>query len=143
MPDILHDLPIKASPERAFHSMTSPSGLDQWWTESSSGEPVLHAEYVLGFGPEYNWRARVTKCVPNEEFELEMIEAMDDWLGTRVGFRLTSAGDHTRLSFRHTGWREVSPHFRTSSCCWAMYLRILRRYLEYGETVPYHLRLEV
>jgi len=29
------------------------------------------------------------------------------------------------------------------SCyCWAMYLRIMRRYLEHGESVPYERRLD-
>jgi hypothetical protein len=45
--------------------------------------------------------------------------------------------------FRHTGWAEPNEHFRISNHCWAMYLRILRRYLEYGEIVPYEQRLDV
>ena len=36
------------------------------------------------------------------------------------------------------------PEFYRVSCnCWAMYLRILRRYLEHGEIVPYDVRLDV
>lgn len=37
----------------------------------------------------------------------------------------------------------ANDHFRTSSCCWAQYLRILRRFLEHGERVPYAERLDV
>jgi hypothetical protein len=37
----------------------------------------------------------------------------------------------------------MDDEFRRSSYCWAMYLRILRRYLEHGETVPYERRLDV
>jgi len=43
----------------------------------------------------------------------------------------------------HTGWPEDNKHWRISCYCWAMYLRLLRRYLEYGEIVPYERRLEV
>ncbi|MBK5256329.1 MAG: SRPBCC domain-containing protein [Vicinamibacteria bacterium] len=142
MADILHEFPINAPVARVFEGITTPAGLDQWWTQFSSGEPGPGAEYALGFGPEYDWDARVTRYVPNEEFELELVEAMDEWLGTRVGFRLTEAGDHTQVSFWHSGWKEATPHFRTSSYCWAMYLRILRCYLETGETVPYEERLD-
>ena len=39
------------------------------------------------------------------------------------------------------GWLEANAHFRRSSYCWAMYLRLLQRYLEQGETVPYADRL--
>ena len=141
MASILHDLTIKAPASRVFDCMTTPGGLDQWWTHYSSGRPRVGAEYALGFGPEYNWEARVTRCVRNKEFELELVEAMNDWMGTRVGFSLVAAGDHTQVSFSHSGWKETSHHFRTSSFCWAMYLRILQRYLELGETVPYEERL--
>ena len=105
MADVFHDFPIKVSPAQVFQAVSSPSGLDQWWTRTSRGEPFEGADYELGFGPGYDWRARVTRCAPNTDFELE--------------------------------------HYRISNCCWAMYLRILRRYLEYGETVSYEDRLDV
>jgi uncharacterized protein YndB with AHSA1/START domain len=143
MVSILHEFTIKAAASRIFECMTTPPGLDQWWTQYSSGEPGLGAQYSLGFGPEYDWEARVTQYVKNQEFELELVEAADDWLGTRVGFRLLSLGDHTQVSFRHTGWKEETHHFGTSSFCWAMYLRVLRRYIERGETTPYEQRLDV
>jgi len=141
MASILHDFTIKAPSSRVFECMTTPGGLDQWWTHYSSGQPAPGAQYALGFGPEYDWEARVTRCVRNEEFELELVEAMDEWMGTRVGFRLVPHGDHTQVSFWHTGWAEPTAHFRASSFCWAAYLRLLRRYLESGETVPYEQRL--
>ena len=75
--------------------------------------------------------------------EWEMIEADDDWTGTRVGVRLTQNGEHTMLDFYHSGWRHANDHFRTTSCCWAAYLRVLRRFLEHGERVPYDVRLDV
>jgi hypothetical protein len=34
-------------------------------------------------------------------------------------------------------------HYRTSCHCGALYLRILRRHLEHGESVPYERRLDV
>lgn len=73
MADVLHDLPIKAPAEQVWDAVTSPDGLDQWWTKTSSGEPVEGSEYELGFGSGYEWRARVTRAVPSSEFELEMI----------------------------------------------------------------------
>jgi uncharacterized protein YndB with AHSA1/START domain len=143
MTDILHDLPIRAEARRVFEAVSSPAGLDRWWTLSSAGEPAPGAEYALDFGPQYRWRARVTRSVPDAEFELELTKADADWTGTRVGFQLERRDGATWLRFRHTGWREANEHCRISSNCWAMYLRILRRYLEHGETVPYGMRLDV
>jgi hypothetical protein len=38
--------------------------------------------------------------------------------------------------------RSSVERYRISSNCWAMYLRILRRSLEHGESVPYEKRLD-
>jgi uncharacterized protein YndB with AHSA1/START domain len=143
MPDILQDFPIRASQKKVFEMFTTPAGLDAWWTKRSAGHPAENAEYELFFGPEYDWRARVTKCVPDVEFELEMTRADADWTGSRVGVRLEGKGDVTRVQFRHVGWPEPNAHYRTSCHCWALYLRVLRRYLENGECVPYDVRLDV
>ncbi len=143
MADIFHDLPIKAPLERVFRAVSTPQGLDTWWTKRSKGKPQEGAEYELWFGPEYDWRARVSRCAPNSDFELEMVRADNDWVGTRVGVHLEQRGDLTWVQFHHTGWPSLNEHFRISSCCWAMYLRILRRSLEHGESVPYEARLDV
>jgi uncharacterized protein YndB with AHSA1/START domain len=143
MPDVLLDLPIRAPIDRVFQAVSTPRGLDCWWTKQSAGSPAEETEFELGFGPEYNWRARVTRCVPNSEFELRMILADDDWTGTFVGFQLEDRNGTTWVKFHHTGWPSANEHFRISSNCWAMYLRILRRYLEHGEQVPYEDRLDV
>jgi uncharacterized protein YndB with AHSA1/START domain len=143
MPDIFHDFPINAPRARVFKAVSDPQGLDAWWTKTAAGEPREGAEYDLGFGPQYAWRARVTGVVPDSEFELQLVAADVDWTGTRVGFRLDGNGGTTQVRFHHTGWPTLNEHYRISCYCWAMYLRILRRFLEHGETVPYEHRLDV
>lgn len=142
MADIFHDFPINVAPVRVFQGVSTPLGLDQWWTKKSSGKAVVGTEYQLLFGPTYDWRAKVTQCVPDRVFELQMTRADGDWLGTRVGFELEGGTDVTQVRFHHTGWPALNEHHRISCFCWAMYLRILRRYLEHGETVPYERRLD-
>jgi uncharacterized protein YndB with AHSA1/START domain len=143
MADIFHDFPINVPVDRVFNAVTTPEGLDTWWTQRSAGRPEDGAEYELWFGPEYDWRAKVTRCVPDSEFEVEMTRADSDWIGTRVGLRLEPRGAGTWVRFYHTGWPSLNEHFRISCTCWAMYLRILRRSLEHGESVPYEIRLDV
>ncbi len=142
MADIFQDLPIKAPIAKVFEAISTPTGLDQWWTDKSSGKPALGVEYKLQFGPEYDWRAIVTKCVPPREFELQITRSDGDWKNTRVGFGLELKEGLTWVGFYHSQWPEPNEHFRVSSHCWALYLRILRRYLEQGETVPYAARLQ-
>jgi uncharacterized protein YndB with AHSA1/START domain len=144
MPDIIHEFPITANVARVYDAVSTPAGLDQWWTLHSDGVPSDGALYALDFGPGYQWRAHVSEVEKQRIFELELVEAMPDWIGTRVRFELTPIDDeHTQVVFTHVGWPAVSEHFAVSCFCWAMYLRIMRRGLEYGEVVPYDKRLEV
>jgi len=142
MPDILHDLLIGAPRPDVFRAITTPAGLDAWWSLDSEGLAQPGSEWRLGFGPGFEWRARVTRCVPDSEFEWEITRADADWTGTQVRFHLRDDGAGTALRFEHTGWPAVNDHFRTSSCCWAMYLRLLRKLLEDGTVVPYGRRLD-
>ena len=143
MPDIVHDFPIKASRQKVFEAVSSPDGLDSWWTKRSFGHPEEGNEYVLWFGPQDNWRAVVTRSAPDVEFELQITQAHHDWQGTRVGFLLEETGGLTQVRFHHIDWPQANDHYRGSSFCWAMYLRLLRRYIENHEVVPYEIRLKV
>lgn len=143
MADIFHHFPINAPAQRVFEVVSTPAGLDTWWTKSSSGQPEKNREYELCFGSTYDWRAVVSRCVPDKEFELELTSSQEDWQGTRVGFLLDEHEGVTQVRFHHTGWPESNEHYRVSCYCWAMYLRLLRRYVEHGEVVQYEDRLDV
>jgi uncharacterized protein YndB with AHSA1/START domain len=141
MSDILHDFPISAPVSQVFDAVSTPSGLDRWWTLTSAGEARADSVFRLGFGPEYDWRAQVSRCEKDRAFELEITSASPDWVGTRVSFDLQPTESGTQVRFAHRGWPDESDHYRTSSFCWAMYLRLLSRALEFGEFVPYDDRL--
>ena len=143
MADILHDFIIRSSAQKVFAGVSTPEGLNNWWTLKSSGEAAVGSEYSLYFGPKYDWRAVVSKCVPNKEFELKMTKSDSEWRDTLIGFTLTQMDSVTQVKFYHKNWPSESEHFRISSYCWAMYLRILKRNIEFGETVDYDQRLEV
>jgi uncharacterized protein YndB with AHSA1/START domain len=144
MADILQQLTIRAPRSRVFEMFATPQGLDRWWTKTATGTPKEGAEYTLFFGPEHDWRAKATRCSPISEFELLMTHAHPDWVGTRVGCQLQAQIPFvTCVRFYHTGWPEPNEHWRISCHCWAMYLRVLRRFLEHSERVPYEKRLEV
>lgn len=143
MPSILHDFVVHAPPERVYAAFATPAGLDAWWTLRSSGAPDVGTTYELFFGDAYDWRGRVVRAEPARGIEWEITTADADWLGTRVGAELTADGASTRVRFWHSGWTEASEHYRISSFCWAMYLRLLKRWVETGEVVAYERRLEV
>ena len=142
MPDIFHQFQINASAEKVFEGISTPEGLDNWWMKTSKGKPAVGEHYELFFSPEYIWTAVISKCISNKEFQFTMQRSDDDWTNTKVGFNLTNKNDTiTEVEFYHTGWPHNNPHYKISNYCWAMYLRILKRYLEFGEKIPYDDRL--
>src|SRR5262245_5745454 len=143
MADIFHHFQIKAARRQVFQAVATPAGLDTWWTKRAAGKPEEGEEYELGFDPGYEWRAVVSRCVPDVEFELRLTNAQEDWQETRVGFQLDEQNGVTQVRFHHLGWPEANEHYRISCYCWAMYLRLLKRYVELGEVVPYEDRLDV
>ena len=143
MPDIFYNFPIKGSAQDVFAAISTPEGLDSWWSKTCDAEPAHDAEYKFGFGPGYDWRATTSRWSPNAEFELTLTEADGDWSGTRVGFKLKESAGVTEVSFHHLAWPQANEHYRISCFCWAMYLRLLKRYVEFGEVVPYEDRLDV
>ena len=80
---------------------------------------------------------------PGQAFELRLTPAADDSLETRVGFELTETPGNTHVCFPRTCRAEPSAHFRTTAYRWVMYLRVLTRFLAFGEQLPYERRLHV
>lgn len=143
MPDIFHSFPIKAPLQKVFDGISLPKEIDNWWSKGCKGKPTLNETYQFHFGIPYDWEAVVSKYVPNTELEFTMTDSDFDWDGTRVGFVLDHREGVTNVQFYHTGWKEANEHYKISSFCWAMYLRLLKCYLEFGEMVPYEDRLSV
>lgn len=141
--DIIHYLQIESSAARIFDMITTPKGLDRWWTKHSRGRPELGSIYELGFGADLTWQAQVTQMVHLQEFELTITQCHPDWMNTSVSFELNQEPLKVQLRFYHRGWHQSNEHYHISNFCWAMYLRILKRYIEFEEFVAYEDRLEV
>jgi len=140
MPDINHQFPIKASAKQVFDAITSPAGLNSWWTLQSKGSPLVGSSYQFFFSEEYNWSGVVVSAVTDSSIEWEFTSAEPDWTGTRLRMDLVENEGWIWVTFLHSGWAEASEHFRISSYCWATYLRLLKRYVELGEVVEYSKR---
>jgi uncharacterized protein YndB with AHSA1/START domain len=142
MPDIFHEFPVKASVERVFEAVATPGGLDLWWTLRSSGDARVGGVWELFFGEGYDWRAVVTRCEFGRLIEWQMTPGDADWKGTRVGIELAPIEGGTRVNFWHTGWPEANAPYRISAFCWAMYLRLMKKWCETGDVVDYARRLD-
>jgi len=137
---ILHDLNIKASPQKVFEAVSQANHLSNWWTKKCEGHAELGASYRLYFTPEYDWKAKVSICKIPVKFELQMTDSDADWSPTCFGFEIKEKGDHSLVSFYHKGWQSTNHHYRRTSYSWAQLLRLLKSYVEKGNVVPFEER---
>ncbi len=142
MHTIHHILNINAPAELIFKAISTPEGLDKWWTLQSQGTEGLNEEYQFYFGKEFDWRGRVIDYVPGINISFELTLADEDWTGTIIHFKLRENNGQTELLFSHQGWKEDNEHYKRSDGCWLNYLKILKLNVEKGEFIPYEKRNE-
>lgn len=140
MPDILHRFQVNAPPHRVFEAFTSSEGLNSWWTLRCNGQPGLGKVYNFYFSQEHDWLAEVVHEIPERELTWKMTRAMDDWMGTEVGFTLSPVDEGTSVLFFHKGWKEPSDHFAITTYCWGQLLAGLKQYAEKGIIIPFEKR---
>jgi uncharacterized protein YndB with AHSA1/START domain len=141
MPTIYHDFTINANPERVFETVSTPYGLDNWWTQRSSGKQEIGSVFNLHFTDEYNWFAEVSILKHNHQIEFSMTKAMEEWMPTSFGFILNEEKQGiTSVQFYHKNWSTESKEFRVASYCWANLLRQMKQYLEQGIITPFNER---
>ena len=129
--EIYHNLIVEANANVVFSYITKPDLLNKWWTVKSTGNPELSAIYSFWFGPEYDWKARVTKLKKNQEIEFTMIAADEDWMDTSLLFQIKKEAEgKIRLHFYHSNWKSQNTHFGQTNYCWAEYLSVLKQYAE-------------
>ena len=141
MNNINHQFPIAKDRKEVFKAISTPEGINMWWSRESSisdDGKIIH----LSFGPGYNWDFEITDLIQDSFIELKPILADSDWEQTTLSLRLEEKDGSTTVYFNHENWPLENDHFRISSFCWAMYLRLLKKYIEEGTVVPYSQRLE-
>jgi len=131
MNGIYHDLVINCSIEELYATISTPKGLNIWWTKSSEGEAAMGNTYRFYFAPEYDWYGEVIG-LSETHISYRMTQADEDWTGTEISFRIISENEGKQLMrFEHIKWKEINDHFRTTSFCWASYLTTMKTYLEH------------
>lgn len=140
MPDIFHNVYIHESPEKVFHAISKGEEIEKWWTKRSSGKAIVGEVFNLYFSDDYDWKAKLISVAENEKCKWQMLKADKDWIHTRFGFQLFKRNNITLAEFSHVGWPEINEHYKRSNYCWAMYLQLLKWYVETGNTTIFEER---
>ncbi len=139
MADILHLVPIEASPEEIYDALTKGEGLRAWWTTDVDAEPAVGSPAEFRFeGGQVVMHMRVERLEPGEAVSWSVQDpAPPEWDGTEITWNIVPGEGATNLLFGHRGWKATDGSFPAINYNWAYYLTSLKDYLEKGGGFPH------
>ena len=141
MPDIIHRIGVKATPEAVFNTLSTLEGLAGWWTSDTVGDPRPGGVLTFSFmTPSGDLLGRMVFSVDAisqvSAVRWTCLEGPPDWVGTSVTFDLSVHDGQTIVLFGHRGWSEASESMAHCSMKWAVFLLSLREFVETGKGRP-------
>ena len=136
MPDILHMVGVKSSPEDVYQALTTIKGLSGWWTTTTQGDSQLGGVIQFRFGTG-GFDMKVLELQPAERLLWQVVAGPEDWVGTTISFDLTQNGDDTDIAFKHAGWQAPTRFMHQCSTKWGVFLMSLKALLEIGQGAPW------
>ena len=137
MPDILHRVAIKASPNDTYRALTTREGLAGWWTTDTQGNCNVGGVIQFRFGTRGRIDMKVLDLDPAKRVLWEVVDGPQEWIGTKVSFELTQDDDFTIILFKHQGWKEPIEFMHHCSTKWALFLMSIKSLVETGKGAPY------
>lgn len=137
MPNIHHNLKIKAPAEKIYSAITTEEGLSGWWTPDTKAKPELNSIARFAFGSNYFKEMKITELKTLKSVKWLCIKGYESWIGTTIAFGIQQGDDGCELSFQHDGWKEYSEGFAACTYDWAMFLRSLKILCETGKGLPW------
>lgn len=137
MPDILHRVGIKASPNAVYEALTTIKGLSGWWSSQTSGDANLDGIIQFRFGEKALVEVKVRELKRGELVLWEVTDGHADWIGTRIRFDLKRDGDVTFILFKHEGWKAPTEFMHHCNTKWATFLVSLKHLIEDGAGAPF------
>jgi uncharacterized protein YndB with AHSA1/START domain len=137
MPDILHKIDIKASPDETYRALTTLEGLAGWWTSTTHGSSKTGGTIEFRFGPNGGFDMKVLELAPATRVLWQVVDGPEEWIGTKIHFDLRRDGDFTAVLFKHQGWKEPVEFMHHCSTKWATYLLSMKSLLESGQGAPH------
>ena len=95
MPDILHRVDVKASPNDAYKALTTREGLAGWWTTDTKGTFDVGGAIKFRFGTRGGFDMKVLELEPIKRVLWQVLDGPAEWIDTTVSFDLTKNGDFT------------------------------------------------
>jgi uncharacterized protein YndB with AHSA1/START domain len=138
--DVLHQIDIRAVPQRVLAAVTTQQGIRSWWTASCDVKPEIGYVNVLRFNNgNVEFHFRVDEQTPRHVAWtcIRAAKVPDEWVDTRLTFDLAEQDSGTKLRFGHRGWRSTEGAYAECNTTWGELMQRLRSHAEGKPTQPY------
>ena len=132
MNTIYHQVLIDAPREVVFDAITLQDGLSKWWIDQCIAKPELGFVNVFEASGFFVNKMKIVDFKQDAFLEWKCIESIDEWLGTGITFNLVKVDDHTKLDFKHAGWRNITEFYAVCNFHWGRHLLMLKALCETG-----------
>ena len=131
MPEIKHQIPIKAAPEKVYAALVTQAGLRGWWTADTTADEKVGGKAVFGFDKRgMVFRMDIDKLEPVKRVVWSCRGDHPDWSGTVLTWKLSPRDGGTTLRFTHSGWKKISDFCATCNSTWGELMYRLKDYVE-------------
>jgi len=138
VPEILHQLTIRARPAQVYRALTTAEALAAWWTRDVVAEPAIGSVAQFGFNRrEVVFRMFVQELEEEKRVRWRCLGGHPEWRDTEITLSLSAVADGTVVRFAHGGWKSSDGILAVCSFDWACYLASLKSYLETGCGSPH------
>jgi uncharacterized protein YndB with AHSA1/START domain len=130
---------LSASPDTVYRALSTQDGLRSWWTETCDIVEAVDGLASFRFGQKSKIM-RVERLDPQREVRWVCVGGVtrhDEWIGTKIVFRLSADGDRTRLDFEHIGLVPALECFEVCERGWNHFMDSLKNLVETGQGHPF------
>jgi hypothetical protein len=127
-PDFTTTLLVDQSPAAVFNAINQPQN---WWSGEIEGSSArLNDEFTYRYKEFHLSRQRIVELIPYQKVvwlvtdsQINYVEDINEWTGTKISFEITEKGDKTELRFSHIGLVSEIECFDSCSGAWTQLIR--------------------
>jgi len=131
MPDLMHQIPINASPQKVYGALATQAGLASWWTADTRAEEKVGGEAEFAFDKRSAvFRMTIKTLDPGKQVVWSCHGDHPEWAGTKLTWTITPDGRGSVLRFTHGDWKSSTEMLAICNSTWGELMYRLKGYLE-------------
>jgi uncharacterized protein YndB with AHSA1/START domain len=139
MSTILLRVPVDAEPKVIYEGLTTPEGVNGWWSNHTEGPRGVGSTMKVAFpDAPMTFDFEVKEEISGERVVWRCLSGPPEWAGTTISFDIQrDSGAKTSVLFSHDGWATTEESFPFIAYSWAQILPRLKDLNESGHSSPF------